>query len=155
MIEQGFSTKDAIADAARNNHFDVLQYLMDEARVPVPKDVLPGVVFDYPDIDVLIYLVAHGADINATDDRGNTVIHKAPLYGRYFVDCGADIRTTNNRGYTPLLWACRHNPDAVSGLLQLDPNVTDCDGLTTLELAKRSEAPAEVIALLEAKMTLK
>lgn len=51
-------------------------------------------------------LLAHGADVNAKDDQGNTCLHNASAWGnlkavRALIQAGADPLRKNNAGWTP------------------------------------------------------
>lgn len=46
--------------------------------------------------------MAHGADLNAVDHKGNSVLHLRPTYARYWVDKGLNVNVVNNRKQTVL-----------------------------------------------------
>ena len=64
--------------------------------------------------DVVIALIAAGADVNAQNERGYTPLHWAADRGhtetvRALIDSGADVNLADNSGWTPL------HPAASSG----------------------------------------
>ena len=53
------------------------------------------------------FMLAHGADVNATDSRGDTALHRAAYYGRkdmvaLLLEYGARVNAQNEAGLTPL-----------------------------------------------------
>jgi ankyrin repeat protein len=77
----------------------------------ITQDSSQGIPYCF---QVLKLLIDHGADINAGDNHGNTVLPRAiPVYAPYlnlelletFIRFGADINTPNNDGYTVLDYA--------------------------------------------------
>ena len=99
-----------------------------------------------------------GADVNETDDNGNTPLHWAgynenPEIAIALLDAGADVNATNNVGSTPLLMASSNeNPDVAIALLDAgaDVNATNNVGSTPLLMASSNENPDVAIALLDA-----
>ena len=99
-----------------------------------------------------------GADIGATDDNGNTVLHHSasnpdPAITTLLLGVGAGARTLNGAGTTPLHIATQHeNLEVVATLLEagVEVNATNDRGTTPLHGAARNESPAVVLALLEA-----
>jgi len=63
------------------------------------------------DVEVLKYLVSHGADVNAKEFYGNTPLHVAAEFNsnvevlKYLVSQGADVQAKNNDGIAPLDFA--------------------------------------------------
>lgn len=60
--------------------------------------------------ELLPFLIRAGADMSATDDEGNTLLHSALMRGHhtsapYLMQAGADINAANAQGYTPLMMA--------------------------------------------------
>ena len=63
-----------------------------------------------PDLNALKLLISLGADVNATDSRGNSLLHY--IFNKKFaiwagvvdllVSCGADVYLKNHKGNTPL-----------------------------------------------------
>lgn len=86
MLRHYSDNSNAITSAIINNSKELVMFLIENVGLTMPDDVLPAVVGSYPRLELLDYLIYHGANIHARDDEGNTVIHKAPLYMRYFMD---------------------------------------------------------------------
>ena len=64
------------------------------------------------------FLLDHGADASAADDRGWTPLHICALYGyadavAILLDGGARVDARNGSGHTPLISAAREGRDAV------------------------------------------
>ncbi|MBP5232300.1 MAG: ankyrin repeat domain-containing protein, partial [Planctomycetes bacterium] len=84
-------------------------------------------------------LIAHGADVNRQDYKGNTALHYAamryhpPLFAKLLA-AGAQIDVPNHGGWTPLMWAAEEpgGAQAVARLLELgaDPGRRTQDGET-------------------------
>lgn len=89
LLEHSMTTKNAIAGVAMQSDLQVLEYLVEVARLTVPPDVLTamGQRSVYADLDVLDYLIAHGADITARDSSGESVADYLPLYSDYWTLC--------------------------------------------------------------------
>ena len=89
------------------------------------------------------YLVRLGADVNAKDERGKTMLIRAAERGeaevvKYFIEQGADVEQKDNFGYSALKWAVNFGYiDVVKCLAQGGANmkVKDEMGQTMLMLA--------------------
>ena len=66
-------------------------------------------------VEVLKFLVSHGADIHAKNGYGNTPLHAAAVsnmnveVAKFLVDSGADMDAKDNYGNTPLDLAKRED----------------------------------------------
>ena len=75
----------------------------------------------YGQLAVVRYLVEQGADVNATDFKGETALHSAAEAGdlavvEYLVGQGASLTATTNDGYTPKGLASHGHTDVVAYL---------------------------------------
>ena len=71
------------------------------------KRILLHWAASYENVDVVRFLVEHGADIHAKDNNGNTPLHSAVLNKKwgnasYLIRQGASLHEKNNEGDTPL-----------------------------------------------------
>lgn len=103
-------------------------------------------------------LLAHGADVNAQDNDGDTALHGAAQIGNVEViglllDKGANPNAKNTVGGTPLMWAAVYgNVDAVRLLLSrgADASLQDDGGVTAAVWAERNKRD-KVVSLLKGK----
>jgi len=108
-------------------------------------------------LDVVEYLLAQGADINAVSQSGSTPLHGAASYGiieiaRLLIDKGAIVDKPNAGGYTPLLGASAGGRgDIVRLLAEKGANINASlpDGRTSLSLAVWNSDTALTRFLLE------
>ena len=80
--------------------------------------------------DTVIKILDKGADVNAQDNEGNTVLHRAVrLKDRDLIelllDRGAEINKRNNAGETPLMCATKIGPGMIIYLISR--GATDLD----------------------------
>ncbi len=108
-------------------------------------------------MDVLEFLVARGANVNARDPRGLSALHLTVYTGqlealRFLLDKGTDVRARGPSGMGPLHWAARARAEIVTLLLGRGADVGGRDdyGNTALVLAIREGAEANVRLLVEA-----
>jgi len=74
-------------------------------------------------LEMITYLLGHGAFINGTDVSGKAALHHAAENGcllkvRYLVEHGADIRSRDNEGHTPLSLAINLKNTEIADLLR-------------------------------------
>jgi len=97
-------------------------------------------------LEVVTWLIQQGADVNAVNNRGSTVLTRATLnrnpdVTRVLIDHGADINAVSNRGMTPLMIAARHsNFRTIELLLNNGADVSmKCDrGYNALDYLERN-----------------
>ncbi|KIW62654.1 hypothetical protein PV04_10811 [Phialophora macrospora] len=80
-------------------------------------------------MDVVLYLIDHGADVNSPDYHERTLLHWAAKHGsetavRALASKGPDLDASDRWGRTPLMWAIECTDGAVVKLLlELGPKV--------------------------------
>lgn len=72
--------------------------------------------------EIVLALIANGADIDARDEAGRTALHHAALSREpsvlaMLLDAGAEVDAIDDEGHTPLAWACAHGSLAAARLL--------------------------------------
>lgn len=129
-----------IAGGGENRRLNELGY----SRTPIMSVAIDG------SPEVLQYLIEIGADVNLSDDRGNTALMLAskwntPEIVKRLLEAGADLEARDNQGATALLLSCKYN-DArmISTLLSAgaEPRATDFEGFgyeEYLELYKNEQ----------------
>ena len=108
-------------------------------------------------LDMVEILLAHGADINATDITGRKAIHYAAKHSdviciRTLMDHGADIKAVDNYENTPLHYAAGSNPQAILAILAYGADIFAFN--SNYELPLNHATGLEVIKLLVIEMTL-
>lgn len=103
-------------------------------------------VLDYTNFEEMLgLLIAHGADINATNDAGHTLLHILidPEFIAPVLAAGADIEARDAEGRTPLLlWLTEaESADMIEALLDAgaNPNARDAQGRSALDYAQDPE----------------
>ena len=113
--------------------------------------------------DIADKLIKYGANIDAVDNDGNSVLHICAWLNQYdlisyFVEKGCSMNACNKQWRTPLMVAtsCSNSRShVVSTLLELDASVddTDCNGMNAFVLAagRYPNAGEEILYLLAKK----
>ena len=94
-------------------------------------------------LEVIKFLIANGADVNARRKDGESAVSEAVFNGhidaaRFLIASGANINNVGAEGHTPLHWAALHgNVDAATLLMERGAEVTikDKDGRTPVQCA--------------------
>ncbi|MGE4490749.1 MAG: ankyrin repeat domain-containing protein [Kiritimatiellales bacterium] len=116
----------------------------------------PGPRFSGVSVDIFNLLLNHGADVNATDEHGETPMSEAARAGRagfvrQLMERGANIHTKDFLGRTPLHWAAWFGyPEVVRLLLDrgADTEACDEDGASPVDLASR-KGYSEIVTLIQ------
>jgi ankyrin repeat protein len=114
-------------------------------------------------LDLGLRLIREGAPLDATDDQASTALHHAvegwatdPEHrelARRLIEGGASLERKDAKGLTPLMVALqsgRPNWTAVETLVRAgsNPNVSDEDGRSPLQLVAYSAGPVALVQLL-------
>lgn len=106
-------------------------------------------------VEMVRWLIAHGADVNARTASGDTPLHRAAANDQVaivpiLVEAGSQIDAVDDYGYTPLMHAAERDfADTVRALLAAgaNPHNRNPDGQTALSIADEAGATnaAEVL----------
>lgn len=135
-------------DTIEGHSTDFTRRLLEAGADPNPPGVPPivkAVNQQGRRLDLIDFLLAAGADINAADPRsGVTVLHEAaalyndPALVSQLLAAGAQVDTRDDRGRTPLHAAADNDHANVAGILLdggANPRTVDHDGLRPVDLA--------------------
>ena len=139
----------------RDNKSVVRQVLALETNNVTPNNV--NLLSIAKSAEMLQLLIDAGADMEATDIKGNTSLHEAVFFERtkavrVLLDKGADVKAVNKNGDTPLhIAASRWEAESTRALLDkgADVNAVNEDGDTPLHKAAVRENTEIVRALLD------
>ena len=111
-------------------------------------------------IDVAMFLIENGANVNVADANGNTplvfIINKTgnPKVTQRLLEKGASVNTQNRTGETALMYAAWHGYSTIVQLLlenRADVTLKNKQGNTALTLAESKGHP-EIVEMLKAAM---
>jgi len=152
------------ARAMAYNHNEVADFLLAlpafDLNSPGPGDATPLIIFVNRDNEKNVAsIVARGANVNQTDDDGDTALHAAVVTGnvkilRLLLAKGANANARNKLGGTPLMWAGTYGRDELAQMLianGADPRAKDDDGKTSAYWAGRNGHEELAKALHEAE----
>ncbi len=156
----------ALTNAIDKNHCDVVKLLIEAGADPSARGVYNGKLQSAPifcamyehRLWILRYLLQNGADVDAQDTRGNTVLlwvikdGKAEL-AEELIRKGFNVNATNNDGSTALMLAVgKGNEELVKKLLEKGAKVNAVDSrqISALFYAARHGTPGIVKLLLDA-----
>jgi ankyrin repeat protein len=167
LLNRGAEVRDirgelALAEAAYTNKRDTVQLLLENGANAngVAKQTYHMTILmrasQYGYVEVVKALVAFGANVNATDDHGETALkwtagspNKAQMI-TFLVSKGARINAQDIAGFTPLIQAAAEGyVENVQALLDggADARITTKAGDTALSLATRNNRTAVVTLL--------
>ncbi len=132
-----------LVEAAGNGQVETVRLLLDQgAKVDGPNEwgVVPLLAAADGHHDVIVLLLARGADSTVSDDHGNCLLHRAapwPKCLQAILPLRLPVDQANLRGRTPLQGAAQANePESIRLLLQAGAcvNAQDHDGNTAIHL---------------------
>jgi ankyrin repeat protein len=163
------ASADQMRDAALNGDLATIRRLVKADTQAVNRRVRPGEADSWEvgatplhaaarndHLEVVKFLLAHGADVNAVRKDGETAFAEATYHGfldiaRSLLKAGSKINTSGWYGNTPLHWAADHgSSETVNVLIDLgaDINMRREDGGTPLHAAAYTNNTAAIRALL-------
>lgn len=139
-IAAGVSIAQAVSTLATSDFATMFSddYEMEEGYTPLM------IAASENDTETMLSLLADGADINETDDYGQSALHQAVSYENYeiaklLLEKGATVDLVDSYDTTPLnLAAYMENVKLVTLLLEYDadPTIKDMDGLSAIDYAQ-------------------
>ncbi|KAJ2547922.1 palmitoyltransferase akr1 [Coemansia sp. RSA 1933] len=155
--------------AVLSGSMEIVRYFVEEKRVNVNvRNVLHNVpplfwAISQVRLNVVVYLLDHGADPTLVDSLGYSILHAAVHAGAVFIlvylattqvsAFGYTIDVGDSQGITPLMWAvCQRRIEIVEFLLRIGANINaqDKTGKTPLHYSLMSGSDA-ISALLLVK----
>lgn len=104
-----------LLDACLNGNIELIEYLIHqgaELNTTIRPQIGPlGFILDYPNaFEIVKCLIRHGANVNAKNCYGQTILHCVPKYAKMdavqlLIDNGADVNATDNRSLPPVFAA--------------------------------------------------
>jgi ankyrin repeat protein len=130
-------------------NFEIVKYLIEEKRADInAKDDLGETALlkacGEGNFELVRYLIEKGADINAIDNCGRSVLiwaKKLEIVKYLIEEKGVDINVKDNESITVLMYACENcHLDIVKYLINkgADVNTKDNNGRTSLDYAEAS-----------------
>lgn len=111
----------SIYEAISTNNNILLQKLISQQNFNIDENILFGdtyflplhLVVIYNNVDALLLLLQHGANVNVLNEYGRTALHRACFYKDYtmikiLLDYGADIDIVTKCGMTIFSWLKLH-----------------------------------------------
>lgn len=157
-----------VAVASRGNRLDIVRCLV-EAGAPIntpstschwDNALVAGVING--NVEMVAYLLEHGADPAGHDDLGTTALHMAARKGNIQVvemllRHGADVNQRDDYGQTALMLACREGKkEAVEFLLAHKADTTLADGYgANAEAWAREKHHEDIVPLCSGKTPAK
>lgn len=155
LVEHGASAKPGengggspLAAAVLAGKFEMANYLLKngaDVNEGTGSETMLHSAAEMGNLDMVKFLIAHGAHPDVTSGAGNTPLHRAVLAGnpavvKYLLEHGADPDAANMMGNTPLHFAAARNMREISVLLirkGADVNAANKAGNTPLHQAVR------------------
>lgn len=140
---------EALLESLENNNIEVFKVLLRNTDginyyINFNRETILMRAYAKGRLDIVDELIKAGADINASDNSGNTILHLVCMESKTnkeivekLINGGADINAKNNDGMTPLMFACASgDPVLVDVLIAAgaDVNAKNMNGATALAL---------------------
>lgn len=151
--------------ALHREHPAVAHALLDGGAKPVPDNARADIAWTWAVShqykDIVERMLGLGVSINQTDCHGSNCLGGVGLmndfgFAEWLLEKGADPNFLNKKfGYAPIHIACQHdNPGATRWLADIGArlDVTNSEGLTPLEFARKYNNPQSLAVLLEVEI---